>query len=131
MVSEASVEIGGLGGHGVSEEVRYFYDHDAHYRTLWEFVRDLLKMEEYNPSVLRWEPQEGGVFRVIDSVRLGRLCAKVKGNKMEDYRRINMVIHEYAGKGKIETVDNVSLIYKFGPQAIGCLLYTSPSPRDS
>ena len=82
------------------------------YGKLWEFIRDLLKIPRYNPSVirsssnslfaitifssssptqplLRWEVEEEGEFRIVDSSMVARLWATVKGNKKMNYEKLS------------------------------------------
>jgi hypothetical protein len=59
------------------------------YGKLWEFIRDLLKIPRYNPSVIRWEVEEEGEFRIVDSSMVARLWATVKGNKKMNYEKLS------------------------------------------
>ena len=117
--SEVSAGVRGLRGCEISDEMKFFYNNSAKYGAFWEFARDLLRMEEFNPSILRWEHQESGLFRVVSKAGLGKLWSLVKGNLTQDYGRIRMVLREYRGQGKIDIVNTTSLLYRFGPQAVG------------
>ena len=117
--SEVPAGVRGLRGCEISDEMKFFYNNSAKYGAFWEFARDLLRMEEFNPSILRWEHQEAGLFRVVSKAGLGKLWSLVKGNLTQDYGRIRMVLREYRGQEKIDIVNTTSLLYRFGPKAIG------------
>ena len=106
-------------GYGINEDMRNFYNNSARYGSFWEFVRDLLRMEEFNPSILKWEHQETGLFRVVSKAGLGKLWSLVKGNLTTSYNRVLMVLREYRGQRKIDIVDSTKLLYRFGPRAKG------------
>ena len=59
------------------------------YDFLWEFIRDLLKNDKYNPEVIKWEDAEEGEFRIVDSVAFANLWARVKGNKKMTYEKLS------------------------------------------
>ena len=61
----------------------------TNYGFLWEFIRDLLKNDKYNPNVIKWEDAEEGEFRIVDSVAFANLWARVKGNKKMTYEKLS------------------------------------------
>merc|ERR1719270_2406127 len=84
------------------------------YGKLWEFIRDLLKIPRYNPSVIRWEVEEEGEFRIVDSSMVARLWATVKGNKKMNYEKLSRAMRYYYKHKVFEIVPNKRLVYKFG-----------------
>merc|ERR1712126_15366 len=54
------------------------------YGKLWQFIRDLLRNERFNPSIIKWENIEEGEFRIVDSLLLAKLWATVKENKKNE-----------------------------------------------
>ena len=51
----------------------------------------VLRSSEHNPSVMRWEDEERGVFRVIDQAELGRMWGIAKNNPDMDYEKFRWV----------------------------------------
>jgi len=89
------------------------------YGKLWEFVRDLLHIEKYNPSVIRWENVEEGEFRIVDSVMVSQLWATVRGNKRMNFEKLSRAMRYYYKYKIFEIAPNKRLVYKFGPCATG------------
>ena len=48
---------------------------------LWEFIRDMLADPRYCPSVIKWENEEEGIFRVIQSEAVASLWGAKKNNR--------------------------------------------------
>merc|ERR1712142_383142 len=89
------------------------------YGKLWEFVRDLLHIEKYNPSVIRWENVDEGEFRIVDSVMVSQLWAAVRGNKRMNFEKLSRAMRYYYKYKIFEIAPNKRLVYKFGPRATG------------
>ena len=87
------------------------------YGKLWEFIRDLLKNERYNPSVISWEDVEAGQFRIVDSGVVAQLWAAVKGNKRMNYEKLSRAMRYYYKYNIFEIVPHKRLVYKFGSRA--------------
>ena len=51
----------------------------------------VLRSPEHNPSVMRWEDEERGVFRVVDQAELGRMWGIAKNNPDMDYEKFRWV----------------------------------------
>ena len=47
----------------------------------------VLRSPEHNPSVMRWEDEERGIFRVVDQAELGRMWGIAKNNPDMDYEK--------------------------------------------
>ena len=47
----------------------------------------VLRSPDYNPSVMRWEDEDSGVFRVVDQAELGRMWGLAKNNPDMDYEK--------------------------------------------
>ena len=52
----------------------------------------VLRSPAHNPSVMRWEDEERGVFRVVDQAELGRMWGVAKNNPDMDYEKFRWVI---------------------------------------
>ena len=48
---------------------------------LWEFIKDMLADARFCPSVIKWENEEEGIFRVIQSEALASLWGARKKNR--------------------------------------------------
>uniref|UniRef100_A0A915J0S3 Uncharacterized protein n=1 Tax=Romanomermis culicivorax TaxID=13658 RepID=A0A915J0S3_ROMCU len=99
---------------------------------LWEFIRDALKDPETSPSVVKWEDQEQGVFRIVESERLARLWGRKKNNSKMTYEKLSRAMRTYYEKKILEPVPKTGLypkklVYKFGPCAYGWQMTSSSS----
>jgi hypothetical protein len=56
---------------------------------LWEFIRDLLKDPKSNPHLLRWEEQETGVFRFVQSEAVAQMWGRKKNNPGMTYEKLS------------------------------------------
>ena len=56
---------------------------------LWEFIRDLLLDPATNPSLIRWEDEENGVFRIVNSKRVSELWGAKKSNPGMNYEKLS------------------------------------------
>ncbi|XP_063400425.1 ETS-related transcription factor Elf-3-like isoform X2 [Mytilus trossulus] len=86
---------------------------------LWEFVRDLLKDPSLNPTLLRWEDKEAGVFRFVQSEAVAKMWGRKKNNPGMTYEKLSRAMRYYYKRGILERVDGRRLVYKFGPFSTG------------
>lgn len=91
---------------------------------LWEFIRDALKDSETCPSVVRWEDENEGVFRIVESEKLARLWGDKKNNQKMTYEKLSRAMRTYYEKKILEPVPKTGLypkklVYKFGPSSHG------------
>ena len=56
---------------------------------LWEFVRDLLKDTRFNPSLLKWEDREQGVFKFVQSEAVAQMWGRKKNNPGMTYEKLS------------------------------------------
>lgn len=56
---------------------------------LWEFIYDMLKNPLYNPSILKWENQNEGVFRFVQSESVAQLWGTLKSNENMTYEKLS------------------------------------------
>jgi hypothetical protein len=56
---------------------------------LWEFVRDLLKDPQFNPSLLKWEDKELGVFKFVQSEAVAAMWGRKKNNPGMTYEKLS------------------------------------------
>lgn len=91
---------------------------------LWEFVRDLLKDPNFNPSLLRWEDKESGVFRFVQSEAVAKMWGRKKNNPGMTYEKLSRAMRFCRTAGYFAEVPKSGkfpkkLCFKFGHKAYG------------
>ncbi|XP_040078437.1 ETS homologous factor isoform X9 [Ixodes scapularis] len=91
---------------------------------LWEFIRDLLLNPTTNPSLIRWERREDGIFKFVQSDKVAKMWGDRKQNPRMTYEKLSRAMRTYYGKQILEPVPKTEglpkkLVYKFGPRAGG------------
>lgn len=91
---------------------------------LWEFVRDLLKDPNLNPSLLRWEDKEAGVFRFVQSEAVAKMWGRKKNNPGMTYEKLSRAMRFCRSAGYFAEVPKSGkfpkkLCFRFGPKAFG------------
>lgn len=56
---------------------------------LWEFIRDLLLNPLTNPSLIRWERREDGIFKFIQSDKVAKMWGERKQNPRMTYEKLS------------------------------------------
>ncbi|XP_067122684.1 ETS homologous factor-like isoform X2 [Centruroides vittatus] len=89
---------------------------------LWEFIRDLLLSPETNPSLIRWERREEGIFKFVQSDKVAKMWGDRKQNTKMTYEKLSRAMRTYYRTGYLVPVPRdqslpKKLIYKFGPKA--------------
>ncbi|XP_077560100.1 ETS homologous factor-like isoform X8 [Haemaphysalis longicornis] len=95
---------------------------------LWEFIRDLLLNPSTNPSLIRWERREDGIFKFVQSDKVAKMWGDRKQNPRMTYEKLSRAMRTYYGKQILEPVPKTEglpkkLVYKFGPRANGWRLH--------
>merc|ERR1711963_136665 len=80
-----------------------------------QWIVKLLRDPETNPSVIMWEDEPAGKFRVINSTAFAQLWAKEKKNPAMNYEKLSRAVRYYYRNKEIEMVKGERLTYKFGP----------------
>ena len=86
---------------------------------LWEFIRDLLLNETTNPSFIRWERREDGVFKFVQSDKVAKMWGERKQNPKMTYEKLSRAMRYYYKSRVLLPVFGRRLVYKFGPNATG------------
>ncbi|KPM11465.1 ETS-like protein [Sarcoptes scabiei] len=86
---------------------------------LWEFIRDLLLSPSTNPSLIRWERREDGVFKFVQSDRVAKMWGERKQNPRMTYEKLSRAMRYYYKSKVLLPVFGRRLVYKFGPNATG------------
>merc|ERR1712240_385948 len=80
-----------------------------------QWIVKLLRDPETNPSVIKWEDEPAGKFRVINSTAFAQLWAVEKKNPAMNYEKLSRAMRYYYRNKEIEMVKGERLTYKFGP----------------
>merc|ERR1711885_47181 len=80
-----------------------------------QWIVKLLRDPATNPSVIMWEDEPEGKFRVINSTAFARLWAVEKKNPAMNYEKLSRAMRYYYRNKEIEMVKGERLTYKFGP----------------
>merc|ERR1712029_641275 len=80
-----------------------------------QWIVKLLRDPETNPSVIMWEDEPAGKFRVINSTAFAQLWAVEKKNPAMNYEKLSRAMRYYYRNKEIEMVKGERLTYKFGP----------------
>lgn len=88
---------------------------------LWEFIRDLLLSERTNPSFIRWERREDGIFKFVQSDKVAKMWGERKQNPKMTYEKLSRAMRYYYKSKVLLPVFGRRLVYKFGPNATGWL----------
>jgi len=80
-----------------------------------QWIVKLLRDPETNPSVIMWEDEPEGKFRVINSNAFAQLWAVEKKNPAMNYEKLSRAMRYYYRNKEIEMVKGERLTYKFGP----------------
>ncbi|XP_060569974.1 ETS-related transcription factor Elf-3-like isoform X2 [Ruditapes philippinarum] len=91
---------------------------------LWEFIRDLLKDPKSNPHLLRWEEQETGVFRFVQSEAVAQMWGRKKNNPGMTYEKLSRAMRFCRTAGYFAEVPKTGkfpkkLCFRFGEKAFG------------
>ena len=62
---------------------------DKGHGKLWEFIRDLLLNPLTNPSLIRWERREDGIFKFIQSDKVAKMWGERKQNPRMTYEKLS------------------------------------------
>merc|ERR1712002_260483 len=80
-----------------------------------QWIVKLLRDPATNPSVIMWENEPEGKFRVINSTAFAQLWAVEKKNPAMNYEKLSRAMRYYYRNKEIEMVKGERLTYKFGP----------------
>merc|ERR1711994_353478 len=80
-----------------------------------QWIVKLLRDPATNPSVIMWEDEPAGKFRVINSTAFAQLWAVEKKNPAMNYEKLSRAMRYYYRNKEIEMVKGERLTYKFGP----------------
>ncbi|XP_068210207.1 broad-complex core protein isoforms 1/2/3/4/5-like [Palaemon carinicauda] len=90
----------------------------------WEFLVRLLKDPTTNPTLIRWENERDGVFRLVQPAiiaqRWGRRTGKHASENLS-YENFARGLRYHYATGALKPVSEKSFVYRFGPKALKLL----------
>ncbi|XP_045175214.1 uncharacterized protein LOC123536267 isoform X2 [Mercenaria mercenaria] len=92
---------------------------------LWEFIRDVLNDPRYCGKVIKWENEEEGIFRVVQSETAASMWGQKKNNRTKmTYEKMSRSIRYSRKEGYFDDLPKdkgypKKLCFKFGKKAHG------------
>ena len=86
--------------------------------------------ERTNPSFIRWERREDGVFKFVQSDKVAKMWGERKQNPKMTYEKLSRAMRYYYKSKVLLPVFGRRLVYKFGPNATGWRL-TEAAPAST
>ncbi|XP_066966064.1 uncharacterized protein [Macrobrachium rosenbergii] len=90
----------------------------------WEFLVRLIKDPSTNPTLIRWEDEESGTFRLVRPAIIaqqwGRRASK-HANECLSYENFARGLRYHYATGALHPVSERNLVYKFGKKALALL----------
>ncbi|KAK7082467.1 hypothetical protein SK128_002937 [Halocaridina rubra] len=97
----------------------------------WEFLVRLLKDPTTNPTLIRWENKDSGVFRLVQpsviAQRWGRRTGKHASENLT-YENFARGLRYHYATGALKPVSEKSFVYRLGPKALKLLEDYDSSP---
>lgn len=87
----------------------------------WEFLLRLLKNPACNPSLIKWEDEEAGIFRLIRPEIIAQRWGQRTGKHIQDvlsYESFSRGLRYHYATGALCAVSEKSFVYQFGPKAL-------------
>jgi hypothetical protein len=80
-----------------------------------QWIVSLLRSPATNPSLITWEDEAAGRFKITDSAKYAKMWGEVKQNPEMDYEKLSRAMRYSYKNQELEMVKGVRLTYKFGP----------------
>ncbi|KAK4299241.1 hypothetical protein Pmani_028470 [Petrolisthes manimaculis] len=88
----------------------------------WEFVIRLLADTRHNPSLIRWEDQTQGTFRLVQPAVIANMWGKRAGRPNLSYDNFARGLRYHYTTGALQPVSEKQLVYRCGPKALKYLI---------
>ena len=98
----------------------------------WEFLLRLLMDPLSNPSLIRWENKDNGIFRLVKPTVVAQRWGKRTGkhsNESLTYDNFARGLRYHYATGALKAVSEKSFVYKFGPKAENALKGLEEIPK--
>ncbi|CAL4144615.1 unnamed protein product, partial [Meganyctiphanes norvegica] len=96
----------------------------------WEFLVRLLKDPTTNPSLIRWENEANGIFRLVQPAIIAQRWGRRQGKHSSEcltYENFARGLRYHYATGALAPVSELSFVYKFGPKAEKLLKELKPT----
>ncbi|KAK4304461.1 hypothetical protein Pmani_023584 [Petrolisthes manimaculis] len=84
----------------------------------WEFLMRLLMDPKTNPSLVKWEDEEDGTFRLMQPSMLAKLWGARSDKQYLSYVNFARGIRYHYNSGALQPVSERQLVYRCGPLAL-------------
>ncbi|KAK7065671.1 hypothetical protein SK128_009555 [Halocaridina rubra] len=84
----------------------------------WEFVIRLLTDPKTNPSLIRWEDQSQGTFRLVQPTTIAKLWGQRSNKPNLTYDNFARGLRYHYTTGALQAVSEKQLVYRCGPKAL-------------
>ncbi|XP_042235664.1 ETS homologous factor-like [Homarus americanus] len=88
----------------------------------WEFVIRLLADPQTNPSLIRWEEQTQGTFRLVQPAVIARMWGQRADRPNLSYDNFARGLRYHYTTGALQPVSEKQLVYRCGPKALKYLI---------
>lgn len=96
----------------------------------WEYLLRLLRDPSTNPTLIRWENEQEGIFRLVKPDAIALRWGKRTGKHCTDmlsYENFARGLRYHYVTGALSAVSERCFVYKFGPKAENALKYSDCS----
>ncbi|XP_042882364.1 ETS-related transcription factor Elf-5-like isoform X2 [Penaeus japonicus] len=84
---------------------------------VWEFLVRLLFDPRSNPSLITWEDEATGTFRLVQKERIAEMWVQRNRDGNLSYNNFARTMRHHYDTGALEPVMERQLVYRLGPQA--------------
>lgn len=84
---------------------------------VWEFLVRLLVDPRTNPSLITWEDEASGTFRLVQKERIAEMWIQRSREGGLSYNNLARTMRYHYANGALEPVMERQLVYRLGPQA--------------
>ncbi|XP_037790761.1 ETS-related transcription factor Elf-5-like isoform X1 [Penaeus monodon] len=84
---------------------------------VWEFLVRLLVDPQANPSLIKWEDEASGTFRLVQKERIAEMWIQRSREGGLSYNNLARTMRYHYANGALEPVMERQLVYRLGPQA--------------
>lgn len=81
-----------------------------------QWIMSLLQNPQHNPSVLTWEDEKTGTFKINNTTQYAKLWGKKKNNHKMNYEKLSRAMRYYYKNGELKAVPERTT-YQFGTKS--------------
>ncbi|KAF2368014.1 Ets domain [Trinorchestia longiramus] len=87
-------------------------------KKVWEFLLDLLNNPATNPSMIKWENKDEGIFRLVEHDLIAQRWGARRDRKDLSYDYFARTMRYQYTTGMLESVPERKLVFRFGPEVM-------------